>query len=336
MTTISRSPRLIPSCAWIASVLIAMAAFMLGRADAAATHKGSDEATELDALIVLGTPDALATASLLAHLVQSDDSEQSESADPSALIQKAVALAPNRPELIWLQLRDCEQRRCPDQTAIAGRLQALDRDNGLAWLSDLRPLPNLEAAGITRTLTRIAAGEHPRVYWNKLAVMMFGALTHHDRSRPATAITRDADDRLTHVTSILAAVTIPALQSLAHACRLDQFDLPGRRSACEAVMTRLQSSDAALVQDLSVTLQESWWPEDSSEYAALRTLYLQQRYLTVESNRERQGRADRDAELRVAAMRRLEREDEVERTLLSDFHEPLERPSSWRMPADAP
>jgi hypothetical protein len=35
-------------------------------------------------------------------------------------------------------------------------------------------------------------------------------------------------------------------------------------------------------------------------------------------------------------MRRLEREDEVERTLLSDFHEPLERPSSWRMPAEAP
>ncbi len=298
-------------------------------------HQASDEETEVAFLIGRGTADSLATASLLAHLIRDtgDGSDvQSAEPEPAVLIEKAVALAPDRPELIWLQLRDCEQRRCSEEPQIAARLKALDPDNGFVWLSDLRTAQSLSTPEITQILLQIGTAKSPRLYWNALAVMMFDSLTHGDRSQPATAITRGADDRLTHVTGILAALDIPAFQVMTHACRADQFDLPGRRAACQSVMTRLETSDAVIAQGVAVGMQESWWSADSPEHEALRRKHLQQRYLTVASNRVRGTHADQDAVRRVEAMRHLQREDEVEREMLTSFHEPLERPADWRSP----
>jgi hypothetical protein len=304
-----------------------------------ATHKSSDEDNEVTFLIQKGTADSLATASLLAHLTQSDADEDTADAasarpEPSVLIGKAVALAPDRPELIWLQYRDCEQRRCTELMQIATRLKALDPDNGFAWLADLRTVQSLATPEVTKLLSQIGATRYPRLYWNMLTVMMFDALTHGDRSRPATAITRDADDRLTHVTGILAAVDIPAFQAITRACRLDQFDLPGRRAACESLMARLETSDAVITQNLSLSLQQSWWPVDSPQRSALHGRLLQQRYLSVASNRVRGPHADSDARMRVDLMRHLPREEDVERAMLLAFKEPLDRPADWHSPGE--
>jgi hypothetical protein len=282
-------------------------------------------------MIHAGTTDSLATASLLAHLVEGSDVGPVTPA-PSELIERAVAADPGRPELVWLEWRDCEPRHCPDEIQIVERLKTLDPSNGLAWLSDLHAAQQQSAAEVTRVIVKMGEGRNPRLYWNKLAAMMFDALTHRDPSRPPTAITRGADDRLLHVVGLLSAVDVPIFPWMAHACQVDQFDVPGRRAACEILMTRLETSDAAITENLSFVVQEGWWPPDSPEYAALQRNHRQQRYLVVASNRARSGRADRDAEERVAAMRRLAREQDVERTMLAYFHEPLERPASWRMP----
>jgi hypothetical protein len=318
-------------------VLILTAACSAMRA--APEHKASDEQSEVMLLIPAGTADSLATASLLAHLTPAfSEAEKTGDAmtnDPSALIQKAVALAPDRPELVWLQLRDCQQRRCAEERQIAARLQSLDPDNGLAWLTDLRMAPSLSAPEMTQAIERMGNSKNPQLYWNKLVVTMYDALTHGSGSRPATAITFHPDDRLAHVMGILGAVDSPAFQTLALACRSDQFEAPGRRAACAQLMARLEISDAVLLQNLSLTLQEGWWSAGSPEREALRRKHLQQRYLTEAAGRVRDSRADSDAELRVDAMRRLQREEDVERAMLSAFHEPLERPADWQGPPAA-
>jgi hypothetical protein len=302
-------------------------------------HKASDEQSEVIHLIQIGTADSLATASLLVHLTPAfgdpDTTDAAGKFDPTLLIQKSVALAPNRSELVWLELRDCQQRRCAEERQIAGRLQSLDPDNGLAWLTDLRMVPSLSAPEMTQTIERMGNSKNPQLYWNKLVVMMYDALTHGSGSRPATAITFHPDDRLTHVMGILGAVDSPAFQTLALACRSDQFEAPGRRAACAQLMARLEISDAVLLQNLSLTLQEGWWSAGSPERETLRRKHLQQRYLTEAAGRERDSRADSDAELRVDAMRRLQREEDVERAVLSAFHEPLERPADWQGPPAA-
>jgi len=318
----------------------AMLCVLLGpntHARADVKHLQSDESTEIAYLIRRGTADSLATASLLAHLTQVSDDERAPGApappDPAQLIERARSLAPNRPELVWLQLRDCESRRCAGEARIAARLKEIDADNGLAWLGDLNAAQSKSPEEVTRVIEQMGAAPGPRVYWNRLTVMMFDALTHHDRTEPATAITQHADDRLMHVTGVLAAVDAPAFRPLAYACRPGEFVAAGRRAACERAMARLEASDAVVTHLVRLSVLEAWWSASTPEGAALRAERLQRRYLTVASNRVRKGHADSDAQTRVGAMRHLQTEEDVERAMLTAFHEPLERPADWQSPA---
>jgi hypothetical protein len=302
-------------------------------------HLRSDESTEIAYLIRRGTAESLATASLLAHLTQVSEDERSPGKpappEPSQLIERAISMAPNRPELVWLQLRDCESRRCAEEAQIAARLKEIDSDNALAWLADLNAAQG-NPEEVTRAVERMGDARSPRVYWNQLVVMMFDALTHHGRAGPPTAITQHADDRLLHVTGALAALDIPAFKPLAFACRRDELAATGRRPACEKAMARLEMSDAVVTQLVRLSVLEDWWPASTPQGAALRLERLQRRYLTVESNKVRKGRADNDAETRVDAMRHFATEEDVERAMLTTFHEPIERPADWRSPEAAP
>jgi hypothetical protein len=163
-------------------------------------------------------------------------------------------------------------------------------------------------------------------------VMMFNALTHRERAYPATAVSLHADDRYTHVTGVLAAVEVPALQALRVACSSDQFESTGRRAACEKLMLKLETGDSVIAQNLSVVLRQSWVSATSPEHEVLRSKHRQQRYLMVESNRLREGHADLDADARIAAMRHLPREEDVEVDMLRSFNEPLSRPANWKSP----
>lgn len=299
-------------------------------------HLESDEATELKFLIDRGTAGGLATASLLARLLQMPEEDRPPGApqppDATGLIERAVALSPEKPELVWLQFRDCEQRRCAEMGKIAARLRELDPENSLAYLAELDAALTTSPEETTQVIERMGRAPRPRVYWNELAVMMYDALTHTDRDRPSTAITLHPDDRLSHVTGVLAAVDMPAFRGLAYACRPDQFAVAGRRAACEGAAHGLESSDAVVTQNVRLSLQSAWTPTGSEEAEALRADQQQRRYQTVESNRLRSGHVDDDARLRVAAMRRLPREQDVERAMLTEFREPLERPTGWRSP----
>ena len=312
--------------AWLAVLLGAVLSAGIA-AGAPVEHRQSDEPAEVAILIRRGTADALATASLLTYLIET----RAQPAPPE-LLERAIALAPRRPELIWLQLRECQQRQCPEELQIARRLRELDPDNGLAGLAELRAAQHQSADDVTQAILKMSAGSSPRIYWNRLTVMMFDALTHRDPAQPPTAITRHADDRLSHVTGVLASVAVPAFKPLAAACRKDRVQQPERQAACVALMARFDASDAVITQNVRLSVQAEWWPAGTPEGDALRRDLLERRYCTVASNRLRKGHADSDAQLRVDAMRHLEREQDVERAMLQAFHDPLERPADWREP----
>jgi hypothetical protein len=122
-------------------------------------HKSSDEANEVAFLVHTGTADSLATASLLTYLLQGSG-EGSLSRDPVRLMERAVTKGPMRPELVWLRLRECQQRRCAEEPAIAASLKALDSDNGLAWLTDLRAAQFQSPEEVTKVLDTM--GDRPK------------------------------------------------------------------------------------------------------------------------------------------------------------------------------
>jgi hypothetical protein len=111
---------------------------------------------ELAFLVREGTADSLATASLFAHTANVIK-PGAAIPQPANLIKDAIALAPERPELIWIQLRDCDSNPCADEMQIAARLQALAPDNGLAWLPNLVAAQSRQSpAEVTRAVARHA------------------------------------------------------------------------------------------------------------------------------------------------------------------------------------
>jgi hypothetical protein len=297
-------------------------------------HLAGDEAREVGYLMAKGTADSLATASLLAHLVE-NEGDVAQPPDATALIQRAAALAPQRPEILWLLLRDCQMRRCSDESALVDRLRSADPGNGLALLPALDASRAGSTAETTRIIAQMGASRTLNLRWNKSLVMLFDAMTHDPRSEPATAITHDPDDRLSHATGVLAAIDVPPFKPITVVCSPDQFQEPGRRAACESLMERLDTSDSILAQSLSVSVQITWWPPGSPESATLRQARMQQEYLVQASARERQGRVNADAELRVTAMRHSATEQEADAAVLTAYHEPLQRPAGWHLPEDS-
>jgi hypothetical protein len=278
------------------------------------------------ALIAQDSASSLATAAVMSRL----DTPASQSAE---LIARAVAMAPDRPELLWVQWRVCAPVHCADEERIRAHLKAVDPDNGLAWMPDLEQAwARQSPSDVTAVVAQIGAGRHMRIYWNSATVMMVDSLTGIGDPPRHSGMGPDIYTRMVYASGILAAVSIPPLQPLSKACQADQLHQAGRRAACEAMVTRLQASDSVLTQGLGLSLQAKWWPEGSAGREALLAQHRQLEYLMMASSRTRLMHMNRDAATRIEAARRYQNETDVMRAMLTSFHEPVERPADWKDP----
>jgi len=129
---------------------------------------------------------------------------------------------------------------------------------------------------------------------------------------------------------VLAAQAIPPMQPISKACRLDQLDLPDRRAACEAMVARMEQSDTVIAQGLALSMQERWWPAESSQYDVVRAKRRRLDYLMAASSRIQWWRIERDMAVRIEAARRTEREEDVELAIVQSFGLPAEPPTDWK------
>jgi hypothetical protein len=308
--------------------LILLLASLAGCADEARKAREADQQREIAVaeLTARGTAQSLATASLLGGY---KDARRSQ-----ALIDRAVAIAPDQPALAYVQWRECaEAATCAEEEEIRARLQAVAPDNGLVWSSELNAAwERADAPAVTRAVAKIGASRHISIYWNSLIVMMVDAFGEKSRSTGRPVFAESPTDRMIYAAGILAARSIPPLQAMAKSCRADQFDQHGRREACEAMMARLADSDNFLMQSLAVSIQQKWWTEGSLEREQLRARRRQLDYLMLASSRVRVLHLDRDSARRLEAMRESNHELDVMRAMLAFHHEPLEPPANWKDP----
>jgi hypothetical protein len=111
------------------------------------------------ALKVQGDADSLAAA---AELTSKSDAQR------LTLFTRAVALAPDRSDLVWLQLEACGRVESCDPTAIAATLHRLDPDNGAAWAPLLdRAIRDGDADATNGSLSAIASSKRFDIYWNQ-------------------------------------------------------------------------------------------------------------------------------------------------------------------------
>lgn len=276
------------------------------------------------ALTARATPESLASASVM--LGFKGDSES------FALINRAAALAPQRAEIVYLQWRACTRSQCAEEAQYIARLKSIDPGNGVAWLPELSlALDREDQREVTRIVETLGASRTLTFYWNATVVMMVDALgdiTTTDTNKPRLSLSV----RMLTASGLLAGLSIPPMQPLAKACRTAQFGEPGRRSACEAMVSRLRQSDEMIFQSLGLSLQTKWSAADSPERETLLAQRRQFYYLMLASSRERLLHINKDHVTRLDAMRKTASEVAVMQAMLISFHEPLERPLNWKEP----
>jgi hypothetical protein len=261
--------------------------------------------------------DYLATAALFSRLPSNDLGTES----PLELIHRATLLAPTSPELAWLELSICRRLKCATAAQIETQMQTLDPDNGLLWVEDLG---RSTAAGsepeVTALVQRIGASSKFTFYFNRLMVMATNALAVGD---PKLGLS----ERGILAIGMISATSIPPLQPISNACRVEELGQEGRRAACEALMSRLEQSSEILEQMLALSIEAHWWPANGPERAVLASKRRRFEYLIAESSRLRLFRMNHDMALRIEAARRYEREEDSALAVIKSFGSPTDPPA---------
>jgi hypothetical protein len=287
---------------------------------------------EIQSLLDLPTPDHLAAASVVEvrASVLEGRLEREVKTDPSMkLIERAEALAPLQPDLVWLQLAHCRRLQCDASMQIEDHLKTIDPGNGFVWLSDLeRAQASGSQAAVNEAILRIGSSSRMTFYLNELEVMLVDALAAAEPSE--SLVTRGGE-----AIGLLAATAIPPLQPMSKACQLEQFDVPGRRAACESMFARMEHSSSVLTQSLALSVQRRWWPAGSAQREALLNKHRRLDYLMTVSSRVRLWHMNRDMAVRLDAARRTEREEDVEIAIVKSFGLSTDPPADWKDPYDS-
>jgi hypothetical protein len=199
--------------------------------------------------------DSVAVAAELGDLPGRDESRR------LAALGRAVALAPNRPDLVWLQLIACAQVATCDPTPLSMRLHSLDPENGAAWATLLDRAADLgDGNAVTRCMQLMANSREFDVYWNRSIAHLATALV--------TARAADTRRALIAVIGREAALALPAYEILTNACRPPALDDAARLNACRGVAITMRRGDTYLTEMIGIAIAKRAWPKGSAEYAS--------------------------------------------------------------------
>jgi hypothetical protein len=205
------------------------------------------------ALTHMTDADSLAAAGLLSVAKHRDQS--------LPLIGRAIAAAPMRADLVWLQAEVCAKLGSCDPVTIENRLRGVDPSNAAGWVGALARATssNNEEA---KDAALIAIGHTDRfdIYWTTLISRLSEAVIQVHKMSPQEAVVT--------VIGYLAAEPIPGYESAARACKGDRLQRPTINEACRGVARAFQRGDTYLTEMIGVAIAKRVWPEDSPEWRA--------------------------------------------------------------------
>jgi hypothetical protein len=240
------------------SVLIALiigsaGAFALGSPDAqlAKSQRRTDQI--IAALSQMNDADSLAAAGLMSIGNHTDES--------LSLIARAVGVAPDRADLVWLHAQRCSQLPPCDPEPIEHHLREIDPSNGTGWFGALARASVAENdADIDAALARIGQSERVDIYWTTLIAHLTRAAAHTRKI--------SLEDAEISITGYLAAEAIPAYHHVANACKGERLQHPKTLDDCRGVANSFQRGDNLITEMIGVSIAKRVWPEDSPEWKA--------------------------------------------------------------------
>jgi len=222
-----------------------------GAARAAAYERNIQRTTT--ALLAAGDADSLAAAALLGRWPKADPDERLK------LISRAVGEAPDRPDLIWLNIGVCIHVESCDPTSLAALLRGVDPANGAAeWVSISRAGKSNDAPAARKHLASIATSTRFDTYWNATIVHATNAIL---RTK-----TMDLWMAFTATIGAEAALAIPPYQSIVNACKEESLNNPDVVATCRQVASVMRCGDTYITEMVGLAIAERAWPEGSAEY----------------------------------------------------------------------
>jgi len=204
--------------------------------------------------------DSLAAAAL----ISSNDifgKNQKDQRHGASLIAQAVATAPDRADLAWLQASICQQISSCDVRPFEVRVRTLDPSNGVGWLGELaRSWAASDEAGTNKALQAIAQSDRVDIYYTRLIARL--------TPRVAEAGSITLDEASVAVIGALAMESIPAYTSVSHACKGERLQQPDVVTFCRGVAKAFENGDSWVSEMVGVAIAKRVWPENSPEWQA--------------------------------------------------------------------
>ncbi len=198
-------------------------------------------------------PDSLAAAALL--------TARSAPADALTLISAAVAAAPTRPELVFLQIEICAETAGCDPRPIELRLRELEPENTIGWFGELtRAFDAGDPMSLDAALA--AAGSTHR------ADSHFTVLTAHLGRAAMDAKVPSPQEAANAVLGELGSFGLPNHVAASKACGPERLDRGGVRDACRSLAAALMAGDTVLAEMIGVVIAKRAWPPDSQHWQA--------------------------------------------------------------------
>lgn len=247
-------------------------------------------------------PDSLAAAALMSVGRHSDETLE--------LMRRAVAAAPDRPDLAWLNAQLCLKRDQCDPEAPERRLRELDPENGAAWWG---ALARAESRGDERAkdaaLGAIGRSTRVDIYWTTLIARLTSTVAQTGAVSLAQAEVE--------VIGFLAALPLPAYPIASKSCKGQQLERPGVLEVCRGVAKAFEAGDTYLTEMIGVAIAKRVGPEESPEWKAATKAkrvyeYRAKLFEKIESN----PRDERAAKNYIALCAKYHREEDLFRAEL--------------------
>lgn len=205
-----------------------------------------------EALLQKTDPDSLAAAGLLSF----ENPERT-----SDLMGRAVAAAPERADLLWLESRACQKLPACDPEPLDRRLRTVDAENGAAWLTALARAEGLhDEAAKDAALAAISRSPRVDLYWTTLIARLSSAAAQ-------TGVIPLGDAEVS-VIGVLAAQAIPAYSIVTHSCQGERLERPDGVATCRGIAKAFENGDTYITEMIGVAIAKRVWPEQSSEWTA--------------------------------------------------------------------
>jgi hypothetical protein len=194
------------------------------------------------------------------------------------LATRAVAAAPTRTDLAFVQLQVCETSPQCDPAPLESHLLQLDPQNGVAWTYALMRADRAkDQAARATAFYGLAQSRHIDVYWSQVVAHMAAA--------GAGTAGFDANTALTQVIGIEATFAL-AFDPITKLCLVPDLR-PEMLDPCRQIAAAFRQGDTAVVEAYGSSLALHLWPAGSPERAEVAAERRRLRYRVDLNNRNK-------------------------------------------------